>query len=63
MEEYAHRKNIERFERELASEQDPHRRDLIRTLLTTEQQQLARVLREKGAPAENGGGPEGRDHD
>jgi hypothetical protein len=49
MEEYAHRKNIERFERELASEQDPRRRGLIENLLTSEHEQLARVLREQGA--------------
>ena len=51
MEEYAHRKNIERFERELASEQDPHQRRLIEGLLEAERHQLTRMLREKGRPS------------
>ena len=47
MEEYAHRRNIERFERELASEGDPGRRKLIEDLLATEREQLARVMGDK----------------
>jgi len=47
MEEYAHRRNVERFERELAAESDPRRRQLIEDLLETEREQLARVMGEK----------------
>lgn len=49
MEEYAHRRNVERFERELASEGDPGRRKFIESLLETEREQLARVIREKAS--------------
>lgn len=50
MEEYAHRKNIERFEHDLENEADPGQRDLIERLLRTEREQLARVLRDKARP-------------
>ena len=47
MEEYAHRRNIERFVKELASENDPDRRNTLEGLLTREREELARVLGEK----------------
>ena len=47
MEEYAHRRNIERFERELAAESDPTRRKVIAGILKAEREGLARVLSEK----------------
>ena len=36
MEEFAHRKNIDRFERELAGERDPQRRKVLEDLLASE---------------------------
>ena len=47
MEEYVHRRNIERFERELTSEGDPSRRKLIEDLLGAERERLARIMDEK----------------
>ncbi len=47
MEEYAHRKNIELFEREISSEEDPERRKLLEDLLAEEREQLTRVIGEK----------------
>lgn len=47
MEEYAHRKNIERFEQDLASETDADRRRLIEGLLERERNRLTAVLEEK----------------
>lgn len=47
MEEYAHRKNIERFERALADEQDAELRKRLEELLANEREQLRRVLKEK----------------
>ncbi len=44
MEEYAHRKNIERFESELRGEIDPQRRSLFRRLLDDESAKLDRLL-------------------
>jgi hypothetical protein len=47
MEEYAHRRNIERFERDLAAETDPMRRKSLEDILASEREQLERVLSEK----------------
>jgi rubrerythrin len=47
MEEYAHRKNIERFESALARESDPSARKRLEKLLQDERKHLDRVLREK----------------
>lgn len=51
MEEYAHRKNIERFERELSAETDPDKRRMLEQLLAEERSRLKTVLRQKGKPA------------
>ena len=48
MEEYAHRKNIERFERDLASETDPEKRKVLEKVLADERARLKAVLRQKG---------------
>lgn len=47
MEEYAHRQNIERFERELRQESNPERRALLEQLLAEERAQFERAKREK----------------
>ena len=47
MEEYAHRKNIERFERLLVAEEDPRVREQLTGLIERERQQLARVIKDK----------------
>ena len=44
---YAHQANVERFERELASETNPERRELLERLLEEERVQLKRVLDER----------------
>lgn len=49
MEEYAHRKNIERFEHELRFEVDPARRDLLGRLLRDERVLLDRAIAAKMA--------------
>lgn len=49
MEEWAHRKNIERFERDLRSETDPHKRRRLEELLALERSRLAEAIRNKPA--------------
>lgn len=53
MEEYAHRRNIERFERELACETDPRRRKALQDILAMEQDMLTRVIHKKNAAHKN----------
>jgi hypothetical protein len=52
VEEYAHRKNIDRFERAIAEEPDPDLRERLERLLAEEREQLQRVLREKAGQAQ-----------
>jgi hypothetical protein len=44
MEEFAHRKNIDRFERELAGERDPQRRKVLEDLLASERRRISDLL-------------------
>jgi DNA-binding TFAR19-related protein (PDSD5 family) len=44
MEEYAHRKNIERFENALRIEADSQRRSLLRQLLNNERERLEQLV-------------------
>jgi hypothetical protein len=48
MEEWAHRKNIERFERELQSEADPQKRRRLEEFLDAERGRLAELRRQRG---------------
>lgn len=53
MEEYARRKNVERWTRELKSEDDPVKRAQLERFLAEELQELERLAH---APADRGGG-------
>jgi hypothetical protein len=47
MEEWAHRKNIERFERDLVSEADPQKRRRLQEYLEAERGRLAEIQRRR----------------
>ncbi len=54
MEEYAHRKNIERFERDLQRETDPGRHAILSEILAAERLRLEVLLRQDPDRREGG---------
>lgn len=47
MEEWARRKNIEHFERDLQTETDPEKRRILKEFIAQERARLAELKREK----------------
>ena len=50
---FIHRENVKHFTKLLRETKDPARREVIRTLLAEEEEQLARCLRESQVPSAN----------